>query len=82
MEIFIEYFYEVVYCFQVAQIIVIDVDTYTEVQASVPAVHYLKVAELKIIENMTVTITERSTGLLYNLEKERRTFLNGNNSLV
>ncbi len=50
MEIFIQYFNKVVNSFQVAQIIVIDINTNAKVEACIPPVNDLEISELITIQ--------------------------------
>lgn len=47
VEVFIQDLHKIVYSFQVAQVIVIHIHAYTEVQPCIPSVHDLEVPELK-----------------------------------
>ena len=46
MKEFVEYFDKVVDCFEIGQVIVIEVNTDTEIETSIAAIHYLEVTEL------------------------------------
>ena len=46
MKEFVEYFDKVVDCFEIGQVVVIKVNTDTEIQTSIATVHYLEVTEL------------------------------------
>lgn len=46
MEIFIEYFDEIVYGFQISQVVVTDIDTNAKIQSSISSVNDLEIAEL------------------------------------
>ena len=50
MKVLIEYFNKIVDCFQIAQVVVVDVNTDAEVQASIPAVNDLEVTKLERAE--------------------------------
>ena len=46
MKEFVEYFDKVVDCFEIGQVVIIEVNTDTEIEASIAAIHYLEVTEL------------------------------------
>ena len=46
MKEFVEYFDKVVDCFEIGQVVVIEVNTDTEIKASIATIHYLKITEL------------------------------------
>ena len=46
MKEFVEYFDKVVDCFEIGQVVVIEVNTDTEIEASIATIHYLEVTEL------------------------------------
>lgn len=47
MEILVENFNEIVYGFQVVQVIIADVNAYTEIEARVSSIYDFEVTELK-----------------------------------
>lgn len=47
VEVFVEYLYEIMYGFQVTQIVVVHIDTYAEVQTSIASVDDFEIPELK-----------------------------------
>lgn len=46
MEILVEYLDEVVYSFQIAQIIVVHIDTYAKVETRIATIHNFEVTKL------------------------------------
>lgn len=50
MEIFVENFYEIVYGLQIAQIVIININTYTKIKARIATINDFKVAKLKMTD--------------------------------
>lgn len=48
MEVFVENFNEIMNCFEIAQVVIVHVHTNAEIEASIPSVYNLEVAELEI----------------------------------
>lgn len=47
VEVFIEYLDKIMYCLQIAQIIVVHIDTYAEVQTRISAINNFEIAKLQ-----------------------------------
>lgn len=63
VKVFIQHFYKVVYSFQIAQVVVVHIHAYAEVQASVPSVYYLEIPELKICKITAIYYYPLSTSV-------------------
>jgi len=61
VEVFVQYFDEIMNCFQVHQIVILDVDAYAKVEPRVPPVHDLEVSELH--EVGVFCISDRNDGM-------------------
>jgi len=56
VEVLVQHFHKIMYCFQITEIIVVNIHADAEIQARIPSVYYLEITKLKYTFDDLVTL--------------------------